>query len=115
MDGLELFPGIDLGARQSAGDSCIKPIGRRAAGRRRRAGAAPRRPPIAHQLLELRRLIVAQHDELMAELQALRQHRRNEGEIPAAVLRRITEIQRHLRLVETPAMPRVTRRRSLDG
>jgi hypothetical protein len=31
------------------------------------------------------------------------------------VLRRVTETERHLRLVETPAMPRITRRRPLDG
>jgi hypothetical protein len=31
------------------------------------------------------------------------------------VLRRITEIERPLRLVETPTMPRITRRRPLDG
>jgi hypothetical protein len=51
----------------------------------------------------------------MDELAALRQQRRDDGEIPAALLRRVVEIERALRLREVPAMPRITRRRPLDG
>jgi hypothetical protein len=51
----------------------------------------------------------------MDELAALRRQRRDDGEIPASLLRRVTEIERHLRLVETPTTPRINRRRPLDG
>ena len=113
MDTLELFPLLGVRAH---GDGCAKPIGRRAAGRRRRAPSGPHKSAaVAGQLLELRRLIEQQHAELMVELRTLRQVRRIEHESLPAVLRRVTEIERHLRLVETPAMPRITRRRPLDG
>jgi hypothetical protein len=113
---IDLFPAIDLGDRRHAVgvDGCSKPIGRRAGGRRRRhQGRA--RSTIAGQLLELRRLVEAQHEAVIDELAALRRQRRSEHESIPAVLRRITEIERHLRLVETPTMPRITRRRPLDG
>ena len=51
----------------------------------------------------------------MGEVRALRQQRRNEAEVPGAVLRRLVAIERALQLVESPAMPLVTRRRPLDG
>ena len=115
MDTLELFP-LLAPSVQAHGDGCAKPIGRRAAGRRRRAPSGPRKSAaVAGQLLELRRLIEQQHAELLDELRALRRQRRSEHESVPAVLRRITEIERHLRLVETPTMPRITRRRPLDG
>ena len=99
MDTLELFADLDLG-RPGEGSSRTRPIGRRGTGRRRRH-PVPRKPStIAGQLLELR---------------ALRQVRRSEHESLPAVLRRVTEIERHLRLVETPAMPRVSRRRPLGA
>ncbi len=114
MDTLELFADLDLG-RPGEGSSRTRPIGRRGTGRRRRH-PVPRKPStIAGQLLELRRLVEQQHDELMVELRALRQVRRSEHESLPAVLRRVTEIERHLRLVETPAMPRVSRRRPLGA
>ena len=114
MDTLELFPLLAPSA-QAHGDGCAKPIGRRAAGRRRRPPSGPRKSAaVAGQLLELRRLIEHQHAELMVELRILRQVRRIEHESLPAALRRVTDIERHLRLVETPAMPRITRRRPLD-
>jgi hypothetical protein len=114
VDILELFPLLAPNVR-AHGDSCAKPIGRRAAGRGRRAPSGPRKSAaVAGQLIELRRLIEQQHAELMVELRTLRQVRRIEYESLPAVLRRVTEIERHLRLVETPAMPRITRRRPLD-
>lgn len=51
----------------------------------------------------------------MGEVRALRQQRRDDAEIPTAVLRRVDQIARILELVEAPAMPLVTRRRPLDG
>ena len=51
----------------------------------------------------------------MDELRTLRQVRQIEHESVPAVLRLVTEIERHLRLVETPTMPRLSRRRPLDG
>jgi hypothetical protein len=76
----------------------------------------PRKPSaIAGQLLELRRLVETQHEAVMDELRMLRQQRRDAGEIPAALLRRVGQIERHLRLVESPTMPRLSRRRPLDG
>ena len=95
-------------------DGCAKPIGRRDRGRRRRH-PAPRKPSaIAGQLRELRRLVEAQHEAVMDELRILRQQRRNDGEIPANLLRRIIEIERHLRLVEKPQAPRVSRLRPME-
>ena len=113
MDTLELFPDL-VPSVPASSDGCTKPIGRRTRGRRR--GSAPRKSAaIAGQLLELRRLVEQQHAELLDELRALRRQRRSEQESIPAALRRITEIERHLRLVETPTMPRITRRRPLDG
>jgi hypothetical protein len=114
VDTLELFPDL-VPSVPANGDGCTKPIGRRTRARRRGSVPGPRRSPIAGQLLELRRLVEAQHEAVMDELAALRQQRRNDGEIPAALLRRVVEIERHLRLVESPAPPRLTRRRPLDG
>jgi hypothetical protein len=111
MDALELFPpGIDLGACLPAGDSCAKPIGPRAAGRRRRAPSRPRRSPLAHQLIELRRHLDARLDQVMDELQALRQQRRSAFELPEGILRRLVEIERCLKIVEPPKAPVLTRR-----
>ena len=114
MDGLEFFPDIDLGTRRGSGDSCAKPIGPHAAVRRRCAGPTSRRSPIAHQVAELRRHLDTRLDQVMGELQALRQQRRNAFEMPEGILRRLVEIERHLRLVETPAAPRISRRRPLQ-
>jgi hypothetical protein len=75
----------------------------------------PRKPStIAGQLHELRLLVEKHHAELLDELRILRQQRRDEYESVPAVLRRVTEIERHLGLVETPTMPRITRRRPVD-
>jgi hypothetical protein len=92
MDTLELFPDVDLGAR-TPGAGCAKPIGRARAHRPRVRRA---RPSSVGLLSEIRRLIEQQHAELMGELRALRQQRRDEYEIPTALLRRLTEIERHL-------------------
>jgi hypothetical protein len=110
MDTLELFPDVDLGARTPAA-GCAKPIGR---ARARRPRVRRVRPSSVGLLSEIRGLIEHQHAELMGALRALRQQRRDEYEIPAAVLRRITEIERHLCLVEAPKTPRINRRRPLD-
>jgi hypothetical protein len=115
MDALELFPSdLNLGDHRPGGDGCTRPIGRRGGGSRRRA--EPRKPStLPGRLLELRGLVEAQHAAVMDELAALRRQRRDDGEIPASLLRRVTEIERHLRLVETPTTPRTNRRRPLDG
>ena len=112
MDGLELLfpPDIDLGMRRGAGDGCTKPIGNRAAGRRRRAVSAPRRSPVAHQIAELRRHVDTRLDEVMDELQVLRQQRRNAFEVSEGILRRLTEIERCLKIPEPPRAPVLTRR-----
>jgi hypothetical protein len=107
----ELFPSLDFSSHR-ARSGCAKPIGRHARGRRRRHAS---RPGILGQLLELRRVIEQQHAELMDELRTLHQARRIEHESLPAVLRRVTDIERHLRLVEVPTMPRLSRRRPLDG
>jgi hypothetical protein len=57
----------------------------------------------------------SQHAELMDELRTLRQARRIEHESLPAMLRRVTDIERHLHLVEIPTMPLLSRRRPLDG
>jgi hypothetical protein len=110
-DILELFPDVDLSARPIR-TGCAKPIGR---ARARRPRVRRVRPSSVRLLSEIRGLIEHQHAALMGELRVLRQQRRDQYEIPAAVLRRLTEIERHLRLVETPVAPRVSRRRPLDG
>jgi hypothetical protein len=111
MDALELFPhGIDLGARLPTGDSCANPIGRRAAGRRRRAAPTSRRSSIAYQFAELRRHLDARLDQVMDELQALRQQRRSAFELPEGILRRLVEIERCLKIIEPPKAPVLTRR-----
>jgi hypothetical protein len=56
-------------------------------------------------------LVEQQHGEILAELRGLRQQRRDAGELPEAMLRRL----RLLRLVEPPAMPQPSRRRPLAG
>ena len=110
MDGLELFADINLGTRRGPGDGCAKPIGNRNAGRRRRAVSAPRRSPVTHQLAELRRHVDARLDELMEQLQALRQQRRNAFELPEGILRRLAEIERCLKILEPPRTPVLTSR-----
>lgn len=108
-DTRELFPNIDLGERPSE-RGCAKPIGRM-----RARQPKPRRVPAGILMLgELRRLMVDQHGELIAELRALHQQRRDHGELPAMVLRRLVNIERHLGLVETPAAPRVSSRRPVE-
>jgi hypothetical protein len=51
---------------------------------------------------ELRRLTAAVH--------RLRENHRSESESLQPILRRLTEIERHLRLIETPEAPRPSRR-----
>jgi hypothetical protein len=115
MNSFDLFPGIDLGARGGAGTGCVSPIGRRDTGRRRPRVVRPRRSSTAVLLFELRGLLERQHAELMGEVHRLRQQRRNEHESLPAVLKRISEIERHLRLTEIPRAPRIGRRRPLEG
>jgi hypothetical protein len=67
-------------------------------------GGHPERPPpralddsprIGQELAEIKRLLKGQ---------------RSEYEAAPAILRRLTEIERHMRLTEVPAAPRPTRR-----
>jgi hypothetical protein len=81
----------------------------------RRAWFRPRRSSTAVLLFELRGLLERQHAELMGEVHRLRQQRRNEHESLPAVLKRISEIERHLRLTEIPRAPRIGRLRPLEG
>jgi hypothetical protein len=106
---LELFSDLLPSARANA-DGCAKPIGRRAAGRRRRAGPTVRRSPLAQQVAELRRHVDRRLDEVMGELQTLRQQRRNAFEMPEGILRRLVEIERCLKIIEPPRTPVLTRR-----
>jgi hypothetical protein len=116
MDSFDLFSAdIDLGARVEHRSGCASPIGNRIAGRRRPSVVRPRRPSTAVVLLELRGLLERQHAELMGEVHRLRQQRRNEHETLPAVLKRVSEIERHLRLTENPRAPRIGRLRPLEG
>ena len=56
---------------------------------------------------ELRRLTVA--------VRRLRENQRSEGESLQPILRRLTEIERHLRLTETPEAPRPSRRHPMEA
>jgi hypothetical protein len=115
MDALTLFP-IALEARAPGPDACLAPIGRRATGRRRRAcSARPRRPSLAVVLRDLRQMPERQQAELMCAIGRLQQQRRNEHEALPMVLKRITEIERHLRLTEAPIAPRPSRRHPLGA
>jgi len=103
MDSFDLFPGMDLGARVASGAGCAAPIGRRDTGRRRRpVRVRPRHPSTVTVLAELRGLLERQHAELMGEVHRLRQQRRNEHETLPAVLKRVSEIERHLRFDRGP-------------
>jgi hypothetical protein len=105
VNDVDLFPGIDLGARRGPGTGCVSPIGRRDTGRRRPPVARPRRPSTAAALAAMRGLLERQHAELMGEVHRLRQQRRNEHESGPAILRRLTEIERILKLTELHAPP----------
>jgi hypothetical protein len=109
MDGL-FPPGIDLGARAPGADGCRSPIGRQ---RARRPRVRRARPSTAAVVLEPRQLLEQQHAELMEAIGALRQARRNEHESLPAVLRRICEIERVLKLTELHVPPRTSRHRPL--
>jgi hypothetical protein len=56
---------------------------------------------------ELRRLTAAVH--------RLRENQRSESESLHPILRRLTEIERHLRLTETPEAPRPSRRHPMGA
>ena len=56
---------------------------------------------------ELRRLTAAVH--------RLRENQRSESESLQPILRRLTEIERHLRLTETPQAPRPSRRNPMGA
>ena len=56
---------------------------------------------------ELRRLTAAVH--------RLRENQRSESESLQPILRRLTEIERHLRLTETPEAPRPSRRHPMGA
>jgi len=56
---------------------------------------------------ELRRLTAAVH--------RLRENQRSENESLQPILRRLTEIERHLRLTETPEAPRPSRRHPIGA
>jgi hypothetical protein len=71
---------------------------------------SPRRSPVLHQLAELRRHVDTRLDQVMDQLQALRQQRRNAFEAPERILRRLVEIERCLNIIEPPKAPVLTRR-----
>jgi hypothetical protein len=71
----------------------------------RRAGAGrPRGPDVLREL-----------NGIKTALDALYQQRRDESEALTPILRRLTGIERHLGLCETPTVPRPSRRRPLDA
>jgi hypothetical protein len=116
MDALTLFPDVALDARSPGPNACRAPIVRRGIGHRRRARSArPRHPSVAVMLLELSQVLERQHVEVMCEIGRLQQRRRNEHEALPMLLKRVTEIARHLRLTETPQMPRATRRHPMGA
>lgn len=111
----ELFPGVDFGSApgpDADGDTgCRRPVGHRNAGRtKRRWAVRPRRTSTAVLLRELRQAMDQQRIELLSEIRQLRHHRRNEHESLPAMLRRLLEIERHLRLTEIAIAPKPTRR-----
>ena len=107
---MELFPGADLGAARTVDGGCVEPIGRRRVRPRRRRVAQPTTAPL---IPDVQALLVQQHLEVLAELRLLRQHGRNEYESLPAVLRRVSEIERHLRLTELHVPQVHTRRQPL--
>jgi hypothetical protein len=73
-------------------------------------------------LAELHQMIRSQADgrvgeelrRLTGEIRSLRQQQHNEREALPALLRRLTEIERALKLTELHIPPRLTRRRPLE-
>ena len=57
---------------------------------------------VAQQVAELRRHVDRRFDEVMGELQTLRQQRRNAFEMPEGILRRLVEIEREEADVQAP-------------
>jgi len=52
---------------------------------------------------------------LTAAVHRLRENQRSESESLQPILRRLTEIERHLRLTETPEAPRPSRRHPMEA
>lgn len=77
--------------------------GAMARGGRRPGAGRPRGPDVLREL-----------NGIKTALHALYQQRRDEAEAMVPILRRLTGIERHLGLCETPQMPRPSRRRPLD-
>jgi hypothetical protein len=112
VDTLELFPDLAPSARAN-GDGCTRPIGRRDRGRRLR-NPVPRKPSaITGLLLDLRRLLERQHADIFDELRRLGRYQRDERESLPVLLRKVTEIQRALKLTEMHVPPQHSRRRPL--
>jgi hypothetical protein len=108
----ELFPDINFGTASEAGNgACAEPIGRRGLSCRR--SSRPKRRTLVQRLTELYQLLQRQHCELLTELHSLRHQQRNERETLPAILRRLTEIERMLRLTELHVPVRHSRRRPL--
>jgi hypothetical protein len=116
MPDAQLFPdSIDLGERRPDGDGCVSPIGRRSTGRGRRPRPVRAKRPsaIAVLLLDLRRLLERQHADILDELRRLGRSQRDERESLPVLLRKVTEIQRALKLTEMHVPPQHSRRRPL--
>jgi hypothetical protein len=73
-----------------------------------------RRAPVASAIEKRLAEIAVRLDYLGQHAERERQHRRNEREALQPILRRLLAIERVLSLVETPQVPRVTRRRPLE-
>jgi hypothetical protein len=70
------------------------------------------------QLYHLRQFSDQVVDELRrptAAVHRLRENQRSESESLQPILRRLTEIERHLRLTETPQAPQPSRRRPMGA
>jgi hypothetical protein len=107
---LELFSDIDLGVRDPGGDGCVAPIGLRV---RRPRVRRMRSPSAAALVLELHQLMERQHGDLLDELRRLGRYQRDERESLPALLRRVTEIERVLKLTELHLPARTSRRRPM--
>jgi hypothetical protein len=118
MDGLQIAlfrEDVEFGRGLERGEAYARrPIGRRTGSRRSRlVRPRQRRPSTAAAIAELRQVMEQQHAAVMDEVKRLGHHQRDERESLPAMLRRITEIERVLKLTELHLPARSSRRRPL--